>query len=483
MSLQTRFIVSVVTLILFLVVVILVVIEQRERKAIFDEQKSKAILIAKYIAQMNSYLLQQWDQYGVQESVNEQIDENLIYIIFYDRNKKPWVSNEFIRTFEPIYTNSILADDAEKEDHFYTRRKMEDPRSREVLRILEMEIPIFVGDSSRRMWSIKIGYSLHEMQVENRRTRFMLILFGVSGLFIGIIGAILLSKRITGPLTKLVEGTIQISGGDFSRKIVINSRDEIGNLAQSFNEMIRQLQLARERMQAANKKLIQAEKLASIGRISASIAHEIRNPLTSVKLNLQKIQENNQLDEEEKEHLNYTQEGVRQIEKFITQLLNFARISELHKHKFSIEQVMDESVKMISDSLELKSIILKKTYSKNLPQIWLDGDKMRQVFINILRNSCEAVTPGGEIGVSISHLTVLDENRISIAIADNGNGIPQEDWETVFEPFYTTKSSGIGLGLANARKIVENHMGSIKIIKKEGKGSAFEILLPIKGEP
>ena len=124
MSLQTRFIVSVVALILVLVVVILVIIEQRERRALFEGQKSKGILIAKYIAQMNNYALQQWDEYGVQESVDNQIDENLIYVIFYDRSQNPWVSNKSIKAYKDILANSFLSENTGRNDFFFSRRKL-----------------------------------------------------------------------------------------------------------------------------------------------------------------------------------------------------------------------------------------------------------------------------------------------------------------------------------------------------------------------
>jgi signal transduction histidine kinase len=478
MSLQTRFIVSVITLILFLVVIILVVVEHRERKAILKQQKSKGVIIAKYIAQMNSYPLQQWDKFGIQESIDEQIDKNLIYVVFYDRNKNPWVANDFIIDYEHIYMESNLAEAVGKDDYFSIRKKLEDKKTGEVYRILEIEIPIFPEGASRRSWSIKIGYSLKEMMLENRMTRLMLILFGIGGLLLGILGAIVLSKRITGPLIKLVEGTITISKGDFSRQIAIDTRDEIGNLAQNFNNMSRQLQLTRERMEVANKKLIQAEKLASIGRLSASIAHEIRNPLTSVKLNIQKLYESPKMDRLEQEHLNIAQEGIGQIEKFITQLLNFARVTELNKNEFSIQQVIDESIKTMVQSVKSKNISLKIDYTKDLPKVWIDADKLRQVFLNIIQNACEAVEPGGKVGISVQYLKEKKQKGIKIVISDNGNGIPKEDWESIFEPFFTTKSSGVGLGLANARKIVEHHKGTIKVIKKEGNGSSFEILLP-----
>jgi signal transduction histidine kinase len=235
-------------------------------------------------------------------------------------------------------------------------------------------------------------------------------------------------------------------------------------------------------VETANRKLIQAEKLASIGRLAASIAHEIRNPLTSVKLNIQKVLESERMGTPEIDHLSLSQEGISQIEIFIKELLNFARISDLNLDSFSIEQIIDSSLKMMEDSFEIKKIHLKKEFQEGLPQLDVDGDKLRQVFLNVLHNACEAVDVGGEIIISLSLLEKKQKKKIKIEISDNGSGIPKKDMENIFEPFFTTKSSGVGLGLANARKIIERHKGVIKVNTAEGKGSRFEILLPYKGE-
>ena len=112
----------------------------------------------------------------------------------------------------------------------------------------------------------------------------------------------------------------------------------------------------------------------------------------------------------------------------------------------------------------------------------VDGDKLRQVFLNILRNAVEAVDEGGKIGLALSLVKENGAKRIRIRISDNGCGIAEKDWENIFEPFFTTKPSGFGLGLSNARKIVEQHMGSIKVVKKKGKGTAFEIRIPCEVE-
>ncbi len=482
MSLQTRFMVWATVLITVLIVSILLVIEQREVKAIFEEQKEKGVLIAKNIAYLNLPAFIQWDEEGVKENIEEQIDENLIYVVLYGRYNNLFVGTSFIENYEEIYLYSDLGWEVDKKSYLFERKKFEDKKSAQILRILEIEVPIFVRGSPRRWGSIKIGLSLEEMRAEILKTRLMLIFIGCGGLLIGVFGAILLTRRITGPLKKLVEATVKISKEDFSQKIDITSQDEIGNLAQSFNDMSRKLLLARERMEVASNKLIQAEKLASIGRISAGIAHEIRNALTSVKLNIQKLVQSDRLDETEKEHLSISQEGIGQMEKFVKELLDFTRVSELNLDRFSIEQILDESIKTLADTLELKKVVLEKSYEEGLPQVLVDADKLKQVFLNILRNAYEAVEEKGKINIFLSLLKEQEGSKIRVFISDDGSGIPEENRETVFEPFYTTKASGIGLGLPIARKIIEQHRGTIRVKENAAQGTSFEILIPTEEE-
>lgn len=482
MSLRTRFMVWATVLIMVLLVSILLVIEQREVKAIFEEQKEKGVLIAKNIAYLNLPAFIQWDDEGVRENIEEQIDENLVYVVFYGRYNNLFVGTSFIEDYKEIYLYSDLGEEVDEKSYLFERKKFEDKKTAHILRILEIEVPIFVRGSPRRWGSIKIGLSLEEMRAEILKTRLMLIFIGCGGLLIGAFGAVLLARRITGPLKKLVEGTVKISKEDFSQKIDITSQDEIGNLAQSFNDMSRKLLLARERMEVASNKLIQAEKLASIGRISAGIAHEIRNALTSVKLNIQKLVQSDRLDETEKEHLSISQEGIGQMEKFVKELLDFTRVSELNLARFSLEQILDESIKTLADTLELKKVVLEKSYEEGSPQVLVDADKLKQVFLNILRNAFEAVEEKGKINISLSLLKEQEGSKIRVFISDNGCGIPEENRETIFEPFYTTKASGIGLGLPIARKIIEQHKGTIRVKENAAQGTSFEILIPTEEE-
>jgi len=465
-SLRTKLSVSVILMLLAQTVFILFVIQGREVQAIYEEQKNKGILLAKNIAQENLQAFIRWDFEGVKESIERRIDEKLVYVIFYNRYNRPFVANDFIIGYEDIYQFSNLSASAKEGDSFSKSR----------------EVPIFLPESPVKWGSIKIGLSQDDIKAEVQKTRLLLVLIGFVGLLIGVLGVAWLARKITEPIKKLVDGTVKISRGDFSLKIDIDSQDEIGNLAKSFNEMSRKLLLFKERVEAANKKLVQVEKLASIGHISTGIAHEIRNPLTSVKLNIQKLFEKNILSEAEKAYLNISQEGIAVIEKFIKELLSFARVSKLNLEYFSIEQIIEGAIKMIADFLELKEVKLESYYQKGIPEVQVDADKIRQVVLNIIQNSCESVDKGGKIDIDVTWISIEEENKIKIKISDNGPGIPEKDIKDVFEPFYTTKAQGIGLGLAIALKIIEQHDGSIKVISQKGVGTSFEILIPCNEE-
>jgi signal transduction histidine kinase len=479
-SLYTRFMVAITFILTLLVGSILWLIEKREVKAIFEQAKSRGLLIAKNIANVNQERFEFWDAGGIKASIEDALDENLLYVVVYDKFRNPFVSSDLVKDNQEIVCCSRLPARIDaKTSVIASRYFRQDTRNRQVI---EIEIPVFFAGSEDHWGSVKVGMSLEEMQAAIRQTRLMLILIGCAGLVLGTLSAALLAKRITGPLKKLVEGTVRISRGDFSQEIEPGSADEIGDLARSFNEMSRDLLETRQRMEEANKKLVQAEKLASIGRLSATIAHEIRNPLTSVKLNIQKLLQDDGLGEEEREHLGISQEGIIQIEKFIKELLDFTRVSVLNTEGFSVVQIMEEAVKMMKDAFRDKRIVPERNYADNLPLVQVDGDRMRQVLLNLLRNAYEAVDEGGKITLALSLTTGDEPRRIKIRISDNGCGIPEKDWEMIFEPFFTTKPTGFGLGLSNARKIVEQHRGSIRVVKKRGRGTTFEILIPCEGE-
>lgn len=478
MSLRTRFMIYVTLLLSSLVVMVLFVIQKREVRMIFEEERKKGVLIAENIIQQNLEPFLFWDVEGVKTNIENRIDRKLVFVVFFDRNNRLFAATSTIDKNSSVFLNSNLENDVQRGEYYFSRKSFKLKSLNDPLKILEIEVPVFVEGSTRKWGSIKIGLSLEDMEAEIRKTRMVLLAIGGAGLFVGMLGSLFLTRRIIFPLKKLADGTVQISKGDFTQKIDISSQDEIGELARSFNRMSDELLKARDSMESAHKKLLHAEKLASIGRLSASIAHEIRNPLTSVKLNIQRISESENLEELEKEHLDICQEGIRQIEKFIKELLSFTRLSEINLTMFSLEQIINESIRVLKDVIDKKKINLEKEFQNNLPKVKVDGDRMRQVFLNLIQNAVEAVDEGGRIKITLAGARFNGKSGIRVEISDNGCGIKEKDRQNIFEPFYTTKASGFGLGLANARKIVEQHNGVIRVKETQQKGACFEVFIP-----
>lgn len=476
LSLRARYMIWIVVILSGLVGSILFVVQKREVRMIFEETENRGILTARFIANLNLRSLLLWDIETLRKNVDEQIDDDLVYIVFYDRFGRPLAGNSEIRTRDDIYEKTRL-DAAAGPDDIHVEPIVLKTGAKS-LRILEIEIPIFAPESATRWGSVKTGHLLEDMHLKVLEVRRLLIGLGLVGLAAGLFASFLLGRRITRPIKNLVQGTEKIARGDFSHRIESDSRDEIGELARSFNAMTRDLLDMRERMEEANRKLVEAEKLASIGRLSATIAHEIRNPLTSVNLNIQKVGESESLDDVEKEHIALCRDGIGQIEKFIRELLDFTRPADLNTDTFALPQILESSRRMLDGLFRKKNVRLDVRAPADLPAVVVDADKIRQVLLNVLRNACEAVEPGGKVAVVMDTAVSNARPMARIKISDNGSGIPEKDWENIFEPFFTTKPSGVGLGLANARKIVARHNGTIRVVKKRGKGSLFEIRLP-----
>lgn len=463
-------------LLILMVAMIIFFFQRQEVRNIDERSRREGALLAHNIANLNLQALVWWDVETIRRNMASLSDPNIFYIVFFDRYRNLLLASPSAEGKEDIICCSRLPVEVSESTVVY--RSAFFPRGGKNLRIIEIEVPVFAPGSAVRWGSVKIGLSLEQMEGEIRRMRTILLIIGSGCGFLGLLGVAILARRITFPLKELMAGTVRVSHGDFSQPIPIRSRDEVGRLAERFNEMTRELRQTRQKMEEAQRKLIQAEKLASIGRIAATIAHEIRNPLTSVKLNIQKVLFGQNLESKEKEHLVLTQEGIEQIEKFVRELLDFTRVSELRLDRFSLQEIITSAAKLLDYYFHEKKINFRVVVDSALPLLTVDGDKIRQVFLNLLRNAQEAVEPGGWIEIKAEKVVVAGKPWVRVLVSDDGCGIPEKDWENVFEPFFTTKSSGFGLGLANARKIIEQHHGQVRIIKKEGKGTCFEIILP-----
>ena len=230
-------------------------------------------------------------------------------------------------------------------------------------------------------------------------------------------------------------------------------------------------------VKALQEQIKRTERLASLGQLAAGVAHEIRNPLGALKGFLQYFQRKLELTDQDKTYLTVMVNEVDRLNSVISNLLDFARPKEPVREPYDLENLIHHVLTLIEGDLQAKQLEVSLDIKKNLPQIHLDRDQITQVLLNILLNAIQATEPGGQ--VNIRAYVKSDLNQLEITVADNGQGIVPADLSKIFDPFFSTKKQGAGLGLAIAYTIIENHQGEITVESEEGKGSTFRIRLPI----
>jgi two-component system sensor histidine kinase HydH len=225
------------------------------------------------------------------------------------------------------------------------------------------------------------------------------------------------------------------------------------------------------------EKVRRSERLASLGRLAAGVAHEIRNPLSSIRGFAQFFMHRFRGQEKELGYASIMVKEVDRLNRVITELLDFARPKAPNREPHSLASIFDHSLKLLEPELTGKGIRIEKDCETGLPAIRVDRDQISQVFLNLLLNSMESMDGGGRIGVRIRHSTV--EPCLEVVLSDTGKGISREDLGKVFEPFFSTKRKGTGLGLAIVHQIVDAHGGDITVESGEGEGTTFRVTLPL----
>jgi signal transduction histidine kinase len=229
-------------------------------------------------------------------------------------------------------------------------------------------------------------------------------------------------------------------------------------------------------LDSANKKLVEikgSEKFAATGRIARTIAHEVRNPLTNINLAVSQIKEDlPALDEGSNMLFDMVTRNSERINLLISDLLNATRFEELRYEAVSINTLLNEALDIVKDRLELNQIKVQKKYSDDICNIQADAVKIKIAFVNIMVNSIEAMEPGKGL---LQITTLGAENKCVVEIKDNGSGMTEDELNRLFEPYFTTKSKGNGLGLTNTQNIILNHDGSIYVTSSPGKGTCFTV--------
>ena len=278
-----------------------------------------------------------------------------------------------------------------------------------------------------------------------------------------------IGKNLTNPIKVLVDSTARVATGDLDEQCEIKTHDEIGDLAAAFNQMTKDLKASRDQ-------LIQAERLATAGKMSASFAHEIRNPLSSMRMLAQLLMQKPEMSGEKyQQSVRYILEEIERIDTIVKGLMDFARPTKLDLKQQPLTPVLQAVLDLMEANLAHHKIQLVLDLLPETPEIQFDSDKLKQAFMNIVLNAMEAMPQGGTLRV----LMFIENDGVCIKVIDTGIGIPAEDLEHLFEPFFTRKTRGTGLGLANVKRILEEHGGKVEIESTPGEGTTVSMWLPI----
>jgi signal transduction histidine kinase len=311
----------------------------------------------------------------------------------------------------------------------------------------------------------------------------------------------ILKKFVLAPVAALSGAMEKVASGDLNQMVKITSEDEMSILSNTFNVMTEELRTARERMKnwtqileaevtkktealrKSQDKLIQAEKMASLGRLTADVAHEIRNPLTAIggfARRLYKIV----AEEKQKEYSGIVVTEVDRLEKILRDVLIFSREAKNNLERHNIGDIVQEVIKIYGELCREQSISIVISIEQDLPPVLLDGEQGRQAVTNIITNAIDSMPDSGTLTITAGKESLHDAAYVFLKVSDTGRGIPENKLPFIFEPFFSTKEigHGTGLGLSIARKIMEEHGGFIKVESEFEKGSSFSLYFPYQAD-
>lgn len=353
---------------------------------------------------------------------------------------------------------------------------------------------------------LDIVYSLDQTNQELRASTL-----GIAGFSFGFIVIASLSvgffvhRLVYLPLRDLESGARRLSSGNLDQPIPVRSGDELGKLASSFNAMTNALRNSRaelrdwghtleqkveertQELRRAQAETVRGEKLASVGLLASGVAHELNNPLTGILTFSHLLRDKMPEKSQDAEDMDLVIRETKRCAAIIKRLLDFAR-EKLPEKKFTdLNQVIEDTVRLVERPAHLRDIEITADLDRNLPPIWIDADQIKQVIMNMLVNAQHAVEEKGSIiirtGLSAHPSAQAGEPTpmVAISIIDTGCGIPPENLRRIFDPFFTSKDvgKGTGLGLSVSHGIIEAHGGLIEVESKVGEGSTFRVLLPL----
>jgi two-component system NtrC family sensor kinase len=354
----------------------------------------------------------------------------------------------------------------------------------------------FHGKDDLVLGLLDISISLEMLRQKSHEYRLeFVIMTCLLLLIIGMLVTILTHFFVDIPVQRLVRHSALVAVGDFESRVPVSSRDELGELSEAVNLMTESLGSADKELKGwadrledkvaersleimhMEEQLRRSEKLASLGTLAAGVAHEINNPLTGILLFASILNSDKRLDPALLPDVERVISETQRCAGIVKNLLEFSRESLPEKEVIVLDAILDEVVTFFHNQPDFRNIVISKNYGNDLPQISVDPNMVRQVFMNLVINAGHAMPRGGAL--EISTYRSADWKYVCAALKDNGDGIPEENLARIFDPFFTTKSEGTGLGLSISYGIIENNGGKIEVKSRVGEGTTFTVMLPV----
>ncbi len=413
----------------------------------------------------------------------EDVTEPVFNILFTDSGEK------FYNFAVPIYEKHTIAEE-EFAAQIFGLGKDYDEGAKKLLGIVQIGLtPERINKKMQTvLWTSSIPLG------------FVIVLVGVGVSYF-------IASGVVKPVINLVKITDKVASGDLEHSVEIRSRDEIGMLASRFNQMTKglkrlmgekegvmtelrgvneelssintELVQTNEQLKDAQERLVRTEKLAAVGTLASGVSHELRNPLGAIKNAVYFLKrklskkELPDIDEKVVQFLDIMDNEINRSTKIINDLLGFARVTKTIKSSSDITIVINEALSRVKVA---KNIKLSRNFQSDLPMVMMDTSQIGQVFVNMIENACQAMPDGGELRISTKESKGFAETEV----ADSGCGIPGKTIKKIFDPLFTTKPKGTGMGLAVCHGIIEKHHGTIDVESREGKGTNIFIKLPLE---
>jgi PAS domain S-box-containing protein len=597
--LQTRLILYSTLLVFFLMVLIILVVEKRQSETIEAEARKRGLAIARNLAAVSTNALVTYNYIVLQQNAGKMtLEEDVIYVIIQDKEENVAVysghdEKQGSRLSDPISQRALK-----------TPVPLIQPTSHgeEKIPLLDISVPVYIKGSEEKWGTVRIGLSLEKMLGQISKTRLNLLLLGFFGLLLGTGGSILLARRISRPISRLVETTVSAAAGNLEQTIDIHTGDEIEELGRNFDHMIRQIRLHRDELEnrlreitafknytdriissmtnglmtvdldgrlvtlneTAEKilgkskeemvrepvnlvlgdphpfttmmmetlsrdqgvfrreielkkednllwlmastsllkdgegrkigalmifqditeikdleeKLRQADRLAALGTLSAGLAHEIKNPLSAIKTFVQLLSQKGANPSFMDRFNNTVPREIDRINQLVEDLLELTRTRKRSFVHLDVRTLVTQVIDLHGEEMKRKHIAFEGRLDPETPLIRGDSETLFRALSNLVINSIQAMPNGGQLSIS-SLKEDSGSPLVKMIIEDSGIGMDQTTLKNLFNPFFTTKEKGVGLGMALVRKIVEDHRGTIEAISDKDKGTTFILRLPV----